>query len=87
MGCRATVALRGGGALRVALPFAPARPLPGLALAALAEALPPAAWQELHARYLACPGAPRVNAVALHSMSWAALHTCCAPCEEAATLG
>lgn len=59
MGCRVTVALRGGGAARCALPFAPARPLPAAALDALAQALPPPAWHALHSRYLAAPGAPR----------------------------
>ena len=54
-----TVALRGGGALRCALPFAPARPLPALALHALAQALPPPAWHALHTRYLAAPGVRR----------------------------
>ncbi len=52
-----TVALRGGGALRVALPFAPVRPLPALGLDALAETLPAPAWQAFHRRYLVAPGA------------------------------
>lgn len=56
MGSRVTVALRGGGALRVALPFAPVRPLPALALDVLAEALPPPAWHAFHSRYLVSQG-------------------------------
>ncbi|KAK9819157.1 hypothetical protein WJX81_007920 [Elliptochloris bilobata] len=68
VGCRVTVSLRGGGALRCALPFAPMRPLPAAALDALAEALPPPAWQAFHSRYLVSPGAASGDA----QREWAA---------------
>lgn len=50
------VTLRDGRQMRVQLPFAPASPLPKLALDALAAVLPPASWFLLFSCQLAAPG-------------------------------
>lgn len=58
VGDRVTVRFADGRAVRVALPFTPIRPLPGLALEALKEALDPPVWHALFCRFITCPGKP-----------------------------
>lgn len=57
VGNRVTVVLQNGEAVRVALPFAPARPLPKLALDALRSVLPAPLFHSLCVKHLLLPGA------------------------------
>jgi len=52
-----TVVLQSGEAVRVALPFAPAGPLPKLALDALRSVLPAPLFHSLSVKHLLLPGA------------------------------
>ncbi len=61
VGDRVTVNFADGRAVRVALPFTPVRPLPGLALEALKEALDPPVWHALFCRFITSPGEPIQN--------------------------
>lgn len=56
VGDRVTVRFADGRAMRIALPFTPVRPLPGLALDALKEALDPPVWHALFCRFITTPG-------------------------------
>ncbi|KAL3147502.1 hypothetical protein ABBQ38_014558 [Trebouxia sp. C0009 RCD-2024] len=56
VGNRVTVVLQSGEALRVALPFAPAGPLPKLALDALRSVLPAPLFHSLSVKHLLLPG-------------------------------
>lgn len=56
VGDRVTARLSSGQEWRLALPWRAAQPLPGLALDALAAALPPPLWQALFCRHLTSPG-------------------------------
>lgn len=69
VGNRVTLALAGGGALRVALPFAPSGPLASACLQALHAVLPAEASWALYARWLCTEGATSADADA----QWAAL--------------
>lgn len=51
-----TVVLHNGEAVRVALPFAPAGPLPKLALDALTHVLPARLFHSLSVKHLLLPG-------------------------------
>jgi len=53
---RVTVVLQSGEAVRVALPFAPAGPLPKLALDALHQVLPTGLFHSLATKHLLSPG-------------------------------
>lgn len=55
---RLTVVLHSGEAVRVALPFAPAEPLPRLALEALAQVLPAGLYHSIASKQLMSPGLP-----------------------------
>lgn len=56
VGERVTVVLQSGQAIRVALPFAPAGPLPKLALDALQRILPSGLYHSLASKHLLTPG-------------------------------
>ncbi|KAK9828929.1 hypothetical protein WJX72_002853 [[Myrmecia] bisecta] len=78
VGNRVTLALRGGSAVRVALPLAPTGPLPKQAMDALAEVLAADTWHALFSRLLVTPGAAtgdvnrEWNAFATLLKTWAA---------------
>ena len=56
VGDRVTVMLQSGGAVRVALPFAPVGPLPKLALEALQQVLPSGLYHSLATKHLLTAG-------------------------------
>lgn len=66
---RVTVVLQSGEAVRVALPFAPAGPLPKLALDALHQVLPTGLFHSLATKHLLSPGDATRQLVCNFSMS------------------
>ena len=79
VGDRVTVRFADGRAMRIALPFTPVRPLPGLALDALKEALDPPVWHALFCRFITSPGEPQYPLIKF--ITYRTLETCWGPSE------